>query len=104
MLSINTIKSGVREKEEYYTEDESLETKLDPKQIEYYSERETQSEIRSLTQAIWHGKGAKQLGLEGNVLKKDFKDLFYGIKPGTEERIRGEKATVETQERLAEAG
>jgi conjugative relaxase-like TrwC/TraI family protein len=68
----------------------------------YYSTSETHSEFRYLTQAVWHGKGAFQLGLEGNVLKEDFKDLFYGFKPGTRERIRGSKPNPETQERLAE--
>jgi conjugative relaxase-like TrwC/TraI family protein len=102
MLSTNTIKSGVREKEEYYTEDESLETESEQEQFEYYSEAETQSETRKLTQAVWHGKGAQKQGLEGNVKKEDFKEVFYGFKLGSQERIRGEKPNPEDQERLAE--
>ncbi|WP_250126317.1 MobF family relaxase [Chroococcidiopsis sp. CCMEE 29] len=102
MLSINTINSGIQEKEKYYTEDESLETESEQEQSEYYTEAETQSETRKLTQAVWHGKGAENQGLEGNVKKEDFKEVFYGFKPGSQERIRGKKPNPEDQERLAE--
>lgn len=141
MLSIKTIKSGVREEEEYYTEDEALETKSEQKQdnsseqlrlgpspseqkqseyylqagrhseartsskqkqSECYSSVEAHSEAKRLTQAVWHGKGARLQGLDGSVKKSDFKDLFYGFKPGGSERIRGEKPNPEDQERLAE--
>lgn len=100
MLKTTTIKSGVKEKEEYYSEDESL-GESQTEQDEYYSQSETQSETQKLTQAVWHGQGAKKLGLEGNVSKSDFKDLFYGSKPGGTERIRGEKPNPEDRERLA---
>lgn len=101
MLSINTIKSGIREKEEYYTEDESLKAESES-QENYYSTSETQSQTKRLTQAVWYGKGAKQQGLEGHVQKADFKHLFHGFKPGTEIRIRAEKPNPDDQERLAE--
>lgn len=102
MLSVNTIKSGVKNKEEYYTEDESLSTESELEQAEYYSKAETHSQTQNLTQAVWYGKGAARLGLEGKVNKEDFRDLFYGCKPGGTERIRGEKSNLEDKERLAE--
>ena len=40
ILSTNTIKSGVREQEEYYTEDKSLEIESEQEEAEYYSEPE----------------------------------------------------------------
>lgn len=104
MLSISTINSGVREQEEYYSEDESLgedeSLNESESQSEYYSHAETQSETHSLTQAVWYGQGALKLGLEGNVTKSDFKDLFYGFKPGGAERIRGDKPNSDGEERL----
>lgn len=103
MLSINTIKSGVRKKEAYYTEDESLKSKSqDEAQAKYYSDAETQSETERLTQAVWHGKGAKKHGLVGQVKQEDFKGLFYGFKPGGSERIRAEKPNSQNRKRLAE--
>jgi conjugative relaxase-like TrwC/TraI family protein len=101
MLSINTIKSGIREKEEYYTEDELLHTENKSPE-NYYSTGETQSQTKRLTQAVWYGKGAKQQGLEEHIQKQDFKHLFHGFKPGTDERIRAEKPNPDDQERLAE--
>jgi conjugative relaxase-like TrwC/TraI family protein len=103
MLSISTINSGTREQEEYYSEDESLsesEDEADDLQDEYYSEAETRSCSQELMQAVWHGRCAKKLGLEGKVNKEVFKDLFYGFKPGREEQIRGEKPNSSSQERL----
>ncbi|HEY9825366.1 MAG TPA: relaxase domain-containing protein, partial [Stenomitos sp.] len=98
MLSTHTIKSGTREREAYYTEDESLADDPDT----YYSEEETPSASHPLTRSQWHGKGAITLGLEGEVQREDFKEVFYGLKPGTKERIRWEKQNPEDQERLAE--
>ncbi|MES1026211.1 MobF family relaxase [Gloeocapsa sp. BRSZ] len=103
MLSISTINSGTREQEEYYSEDESLsesEDEADDLQDEYYSEAETRRCSQELIQAVWHGRGAKKLGLEGKVDKEVFKDVFYGFKPGREEQIRGEKPNSSSQERL----
>ncbi len=108
MLSINTVTSGIREKEEYYTEDESLAKSKG----EYYTESQsvgksqektkTKNQRAKLTQAVAYGKGAAELGLEGNFTKKDFKSLFYGFKPNSPERIRGYRPDSNTQERLAE--
>ncbi|MDJ0647124.1 MAG: MobF family relaxase [Xenococcaceae cyanobacterium MO_188.B19] len=108
MLSINTVTSGIREKEEYYTEDESLTQSKE----KYYSESEsqdksqaktaTQNKVAKLTQAVAYGKGAAELGLTGSFSKEDFKSLFYGFKPGSQERIRGHRPNGDTQERLAE--
>ena len=108
MLSINTVTSGIREKEEYYTEDESLAKSKD----EYYTESQsvgksqaktkTKNQRDKLTQAVVYGKGAAELGLSGNFTKEDFKSLFYGFKPNSQERIRGYRPDSNTQERLAE--
>lgn len=102
MLGINTIKSGIRENEEYYTQDESL-----ARSGEEYSAEETQNDHSrqqklNLTRAIFYGKGTVELKLEGTVTQEQFKSLFYGYKPGTQERIRGRKQNQHHQERLAE--
>ncbi len=76
MLSINTVTSGIREKEEYYTEDESLASS---QEIVTSDEKKKQ-----ITSAISYGKGATELGLEKNLTQDDFKSLFYGFKPGRE--------------------
>jgi conjugative relaxase-like TrwC/TraI family protein len=117
MLSVTTIKSGIREKEDYYTEDESLaeeeerdqsKTKKSSKkakttrQVNYYAEAETQSGTARLTQAIWFGDSAQTLGLEGRAFRSDFAQLFHGYQPGRSQRIRGERPDASTQERLAE--
>ncbi len=94
MLSINTVTSGIREKEEYYTEDESLASSQES--VTSYEKK------KQITSAISYGKGATELGLELNLTQDDFKSLFYGFKPGTQERIRGEKTNPNNQERLAE--
>lgn len=96
MRSINTISSQNQEKEDYYINDESLsDEEVDRSTLE------TKSAVQRMTQAVWHGKGASTLGLEGDVQRKDFKQLFYGYQPGTEERIRGERSNRDTKERLA---
>ena len=94
MLSINTVTSGIREKEEYYTRDESLA--LSQESVTSYDKK------KQITSAVAYGKGATELGLEKNLTQDDFKSLFYGFKPGTQERIRGEKTNPNNQERLAE--
>lgn len=85
MLTITTIKSGIREKEEYYTQDESLEQ-------DHQLGLETFGVNPKLTQAIWSGQGAEELGLSGPVRQEDFKNLFYGFKPNSEETIRRKNA------------
>ncbi len=90
----NYIFCSLKEKEEYYTEDESLAKSKE--------EAATQSSTATLTQAVAYGKGASSLGLEGNLTQQDFKSLFYGFQPGEIERIRGLKTRPDTQERLAE--
>ncbi|MGB8699067.1 MAG: MobF family relaxase, partial [Thermosynechococcaceae cyanobacterium] len=97
MRSLSTIALGNREKEDYYTEDESLKDS----QEAYYAEGETPSASKTMTQAIWHGNGAKSLGLEGDVARSDFKTVFYGHQPVTEQRIRGERPDKNKKERLA---
>ncbi|MBW4638844.1 MAG: relaxase domain-containing protein [Gloeocapsa sp. UFS-A4-WI-NPMV-4B04] len=92
MRSISTISSHNQEQEDYYTNDESL----GDDEVNYSS-----SSSSKMTQAIWHGKGASTLGLEGCVQRQDFRQMFYGYQPGTEERIRGERSNKNTKERLA---
>ena len=95
MLKINTIRSGIKEKEEYYTEDESLAKSKEA--------AASTSSTTALTQAVVYGKGAKQLGLQGHLSQQDFKSLFYGFKPGKQEqeRIRGHNPRPDRQECLA---
>lgn len=88
MRSINTISSKNQEKEDYYTNDESLGDDL-----AYDSTSKTKSSSKKMTQAVWHGRGASTLGLEGYVQRKDFRQVFYGYQPGIEERIRGNALT-----------
>jgi hypothetical protein len=85
--SISTISSHNQEQEDYYTNDESFG---DDEVI--YGTPETESSSSKMTQAIWHGKGASTLGLEGCIQRQDFRQVFYGYQPGTEERIRGERS------------
>ena len=94
MLKINPVQSGIQEQEEYYTEDESLAKSKE--------ESASKSKNAILTQAVAYGKGASELGLSGQLSQSDFKSLFYGFKPGTQERIRGYKTRPDHQERLAE--
>ncbi len=82
MLTITTIKSGIREKEEYYTQDESLE------QLESPQQNQTLNRNDKLTQAVWHGQGAYELGLSGSVQQEDFKSVFYGFQPNSDETLR----------------
>uniref|UniRef100_B8HZ01 Conjugative relaxase domain protein n=1 Tax=Cyanothece sp. (strain PCC 7425 / ATCC 29141) TaxID=395961 RepID=B8HZ01_CYAP4 len=100
MRSLHTITSGHQEKEDYYTQDESL---CDG-QADYYgqsAQSTTESSVQSLTQALWYGKGAARLGLVGIVQRQDFQSVFYGDQPGGQERIRGERPNPDTKERLA---
>ncbi|WP_206818397.1 MobF family relaxase, partial [Chroococcus sp. FPU101] len=96
MLTIKTIKSGIREKEEYYTEDESLASELEQ------TDSTELTEFQKLTTAVWHEIGTKALGPEGIITKEDFKSLLYGHQLGTTDRIRGTKTHSKSQERLAE--
>ncbi len=82
MLTVTTIKSGIREKEEYYTQDESLE------QQESQQQNQTLNKNDKLTQAVWYGQGASELGLSGSVQQDDFKSVFYGFQPNSNETIR----------------
>lgn len=96
MRSISTISSHNQEQEDYYTNDESLgDDEVN------YGIPEAESSSQKMTQAVWHGKGASTLGLEGCVQRQDFKQVFYGYQPGTEKRIRGERSNRNTKERLA---
>lgn len=97
MRSISTISSQNQEKEDYYTNDESL----GDEQADYSTTPKTKSSSSKMTQAVWHGRGASTLGLEGDVQRKDFRQVFYGYQPGIEERIRGERPHRNTKERLA---
>lgn len=101
MFGINTVKSGIRENEEYYTQDESLEQSGEEHSAEEQNDHSRQQKP-NLTKAIFYGKGATKLELEGTVTQEEFKSLFYGYKPGTQERIRGRKQNPLHQERLAE--
>ena len=94
MFGIRTVKSGCREKEEYYTQDESLSAQSKQKQSsvakekesvafsqdEYYTNEQKLNQDRErqasntknsqLTTAIFYGKGATKLGLEGEVTQE----------------------------------
>lgn len=96
MRSISTISSHNQEQEDYYTNDESLGD-----DEVAYGIPEAESSSQKMTQAVWHGKGASTLGLEGCIQRQDFRQVFYGYQPGTEERIRGERSNRNTKERLA---
>lgn len=109
MFSINTVTSGIREKEQYYTEDESLAKSKE----RYYAVKAdsiesqqltitNQKKAAQLTEAKVYGRGAAELGLQGSISQKDFKSLFYGYQPDSTERIRGYKPNPDSQERLAE--
>ena len=37
-------------------------------------------DLNLLTRAIWHGKGAAALGLQGEVCKEDFEALSKGLR------------------------
>ncbi|WP_052056104.1 MobF family relaxase [Myxosarcina sp. GI1] len=104
MLSINTIKSGIREKERYYTQDESLARAKNEKKQRDRSQEQSPSVLTNakLTTAYFYGKGATKLGLKGAVTQEEFKSLFHGYKPHSQERIRAERNNLKTQERLAE--
>lgn len=82
MLTITTIKSGIREKEEYYTQDESLE------QQPLQQQNQPLNRNNKLTQAVWYGQGASELGLSGPIQQEDFKSVFYGFQPNADETIR----------------
>ncbi|MGB8702245.1 MAG: MobF family relaxase, partial [Thermosynechococcaceae cyanobacterium] len=96
MRSIHTIKSGNSAKKDYYTQDESLNQSQDPKT--YYSTGEAKSKSATMTQAIWFGKDAERLNLNGHGLQSDFEQIFDGFIPGTQDRIRGEKPRDDHQE------
>ena len=104
MFGIRTIKSECREKEEYYTQDESLSPSKDKYHVEEQKKGQEPSNSfpHKLTTAIFHGKGAAKLGLKGAVTQEEFKSLFYGYQPGTKERIRNNRPNKTNQERLAE--
>jgi conjugative relaxase-like TrwC/TraI family protein len=96
MRSIHTIKSGNREKKDYYTKDESLKQSKDKDQKAYYGKGE--GEVQGKTQAIWFGKDAARLNLKGHAEQADFEQIYDGFIPGTQDRIRGEKPREDHQE------
>ncbi len=96
MRSIHTIKSGNREKKDYYTKDESLKQSKDKDQKAYYGKGE--GEVQGKTQAIWFGKDAARLNLRGHAEQSDFEQIYDGFIPGTQDRIRGEKPREDHQE------
>jgi conjugative relaxase-like TrwC/TraI family protein len=96
MRTIHTVTTGSEDKEKYYEEDESL---VDT-QERYYGEVETLSKIEQMTKAVW-GKTQGEEKREGYIEREDFKTIFKGTLPGTNQRIRGEKPNANAQERLA---
>jgi conjugative relaxase-like TrwC/TraI family protein len=96
MRSIHTIKSGNREKKDYYTKDESLKQSKDKDQKAYYGKGE--GEVQGKTEAIWFGKDAARLNLRGHAQQSDFEQIYDGFIPGTQDRIRGEKPREDHQE------
>jgi conjugative relaxase-like TrwC/TraI family protein len=86
MRTVRTVKSGIKNIEDYYTEDESL------KRDAYYSDSEMESEGEKVTSAQWVGSKAEALDLEGAVSQDTFKQLFYGELP-TGQRMRGKPTT-----------
>jgi len=95
--TIHTVTNEFEDKEKYYEEDESL---VDA-QERYYGEAESISEVDRMTRAIWAGTLAKEEQLEGQIAREDFKSLFKGTLPGSEQRIRGERPNAADKERLA---
>ena len=55
----------------------------------YYSEVE-------LDVAMWHGKAAEQLGLNGKIQEKDFEALCHNINPSTGEQLTARNAKDRT--------
>ncbi|MGB8698017.1 MAG: MobF family relaxase, partial [Thermosynechococcaceae cyanobacterium] len=97
MRTMHTLTSGVKEKVEYYEEDESL---VDA-QERYYGEAETVSAVDRMSQAVWSGTAAKREGLAGVIVREDFKAVLRGTLPHTDERIRWDNPNPDTKERLA---
>lgn len=97
MRTIHTVTTESEDKVEYYEEDESL---VDA-QERYYGEGESPSEVDRLTQAVYAGTAAEEANLKGHVAREDFKSLFRGVLPGTEQRIRQDRPNREQKERLA---
>jgi len=95
--TIHTVTNESEDKEKYYEEDESL---VDA-QERYYGEAESISEVDRMTRAIWGGTLAKEEQLEGHIEREDFKSIFKGTLPGSEQRIRGERPNAADKERLA---
>jgi conjugative relaxase-like TrwC/TraI family protein len=83
MRTVKTIKAGIKNIEDYYTEDESLT------RDEYYSESEMEADELKVTTAQWMGSKSPSRGLSGSVAQEKFKKLFYGYLPDTEQRMRG---------------
>jgi conjugative relaxase-like TrwC/TraI family protein len=96
MRSIHTIKSGNREKKDYYTKDESLKQSKDKDQKAYYGKGE--GEVQGKTEAVWFGKDAARLNLRGHAEQADFEQIYDGFIPSTQDRIRGEKPREDHQE------
>jgi conjugative relaxase-like TrwC/TraI family protein len=98
MRTIHAVTTESEDKEKYYSEDESL---VDA-QERYYGEAEMFSEIDKIALAVW-GKtqASDQEKREGYIERKDFKTVFKGTLPQTNQRIRGEKPNANDSERLA---
>ena len=90
MRSIHTAKEGNSAKRDYYTKDKSLAAGSGKKT--YYSKGETTSTEAAMTEAVWFGKDAERLRLVGHVHQEDFEQIYDGFIPGSDERIRFEKA------------
>ena len=96
MLKVSTVTAGIKEKEAYYVQDESL-----TKQNKSAKVVERSNIEEKLTTAVWFGKGAEKLGLVGAIAKSDFQQVFYGYQPRSTERIRQTKVHQAGRERLA---
>jgi conjugative relaxase-like TrwC/TraI family protein len=94
--TIHTVTTESEDKEKYYEEDESL---VDA-QERYYGEAEMFSEVDKIALAVW-GKTQSEEKREGYIEREDFKIVFKGTLPESNQRIRKEKPNINDKERLA---
>ena len=96
MLKTSTVTAGIKQKEAYYTQDESLTKQNKSAKLKEHLKIE-----EKLTTAVWFGKGAEKLGLVGAISESDFRQIFYGHQPEITAKIRQTKVNQAGRERLA---
>ena len=87
MLTIHHISADDQEDVDYYENDETLVQSQD----EYYGNAECESQTGKLTQAIWDYNLGGDFKPQGAVRQEDFKQIFHGSIPQTDEALRAKK-------------